>query len=263
MKRFITFMILILTVSHVLAAPQVNSDDTNFQGEFFFDGISENCKLPCWNNLLINSSSEDELVELLKGMKLNNSGYSPFFDETLHGYGQGITVRQDDEHSYKFGISGYSDSDNILQALKFEWIHATDSLLFIPNIFELYGTPTQITVSLINGFDELFPVLFALQYDDLKTLFHYWFWTTSAYPSELCTSNENWENWGGDLSITIMNTELLNWEALLDFEQQGFPIDNENVFTLEALVGVSPQEFTEGVLESENSNYCVEFDDPR
>jgi hypothetical protein len=254
-------VLILFAISFMIPVSFAQSDDDpSFDGTIFFDGFSEACTLPCWNGLVVGESDKEALADVLTGLDFDNGGHRPFFDESYDGYGVVQVYRDEMNNDYLFalGISGYLDASDTLQALVIEWVSGADARLFVPDIFKEYGTPSEVFVSL-SRLPDASPTLLTLQYAELNTLFQYYLWTEEGN-SKLCVLPTGWGQ-EGDVVIFIMNIGLFNLESLMSVERSGFGI--EETFTLEDLAGISPQEFTEGVLESEDSNFCFEFEYPR
>ncbi|NJL54885.1 hypothetical protein HC928_06600 [bacterium] len=163
-------LIVVLAVIPALAIGE-KTDEENI----FFSGLTEKCQLPCWNDLVVGESTRDELTLVVDRLELKDGGSRNFFNEDLRGYGRGQSFHPGASNWWNFGIAGYTDAEETVQALTFEWTHTKDRNLFIPNILLEYGTPSQVMIS----YDRLGPsphLLITLQYDELRALFQYYIW---------------------------------------------------------------------------------------
>ncbi|NJL56821.1 hypothetical protein HC928_17980 [bacterium] len=82
---------------------------------------------------------------------------------------------------------------------------------------------------------------------------------TGDKDTKLCTNTGFWKQIG-DVVVFIINRKLINVEDLTRYERESFGM--EYSFMLEELTDIASEEFTTGVLESDDFNYCFEFEAP-
>jgi hypothetical protein len=94
--------------------------------DFFFGSNSLDCKLPCWQNLIVGISSTGEIQHLFNAEFGFNGNYSlseePIIRKVMGVYGKAYTWRFSDDPPESFIIVVWVDENtNVLKGMEFWW----------------------------------------------------------------------------------------------------------------------------------------------
>lgn len=252
-----TFIVLFVT-SLFLSSLQVghlqSPREVDFNEDFFFDGFSKDCQLPCWNGLEPEISETQDLLRLLDSLgwdgDIEESSLSSPYQKWFITQQFEFDGTADRPLRTGLTVAGVTE-DEILRGLQIVWSNDGVASMSPMRILEAFGVPSEVYIvpDLMHGF----VIWFA--YEELNTHFLYLLFIEYSSPQELCFDTESWLYTGPLLSIFILNAEDEDLRSAT--LETGFAL--HDFVSISEITNMDIDHLTDLILESDNP--CIEVED--
>jgi hypothetical protein len=184
-----------------------------FKANDLFAHLSEDCFLPCWNNIEVGESSEELVLERMGELEFNSGPYlfeSEEYDKDWRFVNDIFIPAEGDPLPFSFAT--YANfNDDILQILELVWFGYGLIEMFPDVVIEQLGTPDEVYVA----YDVDRGRVLWLKYERLQTDFIYLsFASIRTQPFEICTDATSWINAQSTLGVFISSSDYPEAKSL-------------------------------------------------
>jgi hypothetical protein len=229
-----------------------------FQANNLFAYLTEDCSLPCWNNIMLGKSSEKIFLEQVDDLKFNLGTFS---DSRENEYDKqwrmsnNVTVQVEQEW-FRFGFSLFGTfNDEIIQLLQLIWKDYGLLEMSPQVVYNNLGIPSDIYVS----YSMTSGIVLWLEYEHLHTDFIYQSYAiTDVPPFEICTDVTKWLGTVSATLIAFISSPEFPEQRLLQIENF-IPSQLYKIYNIAEVSSYTAEGFAKDVVN--NSETCLTLDE--